>query len=490
MKREFIALSVLIGLLAIGLIAWKSAPSASANPAPETLAPATPLLADSAPTESTTSRATDGATEVTTDELSLGINGVGEIKAAQDADLVFTVQGTIDDVKVQEGDVVTQGQLLAILDTRPFDQQVEQAQAALDAAKAQQAALGETPRAADIRAANVQVRQAEVALAQSRTGQDQDIKTAAAALDLARTNVQATRDKLSLAKTQADTQAQQAAQALTQAQARYAQAKSTWEYVRDTGKDPALPDVKNLPAGTKIDVNASEPARASYYAQFVQAEAAMKQAEEAMQLALANAETARQAEISGIQAAEQQVVQAQAALDRLRVPADQDRVAAAQAALDLARANRARLNPDPRPSQQNLAAAGAAQAQAALDRAKLNREYAELRAPFDGIAAVVNIDPGDPSAVPGKPAITLVDISRLRVEVQISDVDIARVAVGEQARVELDGLPDKPYTGTVSYIAPTPTVAGNIRTYLVRVLLDNPAGLRVGMSARVELPAR
>ena len=109
---------------------------------------------------------------------------------------------------------------------------------------------------------------------------------------------------------------------------------------------------------------------------------------------------------------------------------------------------------------------------------------------FPNLVAAVNIDPGDSSAVPGKPAITLVEVNRLRVEVQISDVDIVRVAVGQQARVELDGLPDRPYTGTVSYIAPTPTVAGNVRAYLVRVLLDNPVGLRTGMSVRVELSAR
>ena len=64
------------------------------------------------------------------------MSGTGEIKAAQDADLVFASQGTVAEVKVKEGDTVKKGDLLAILDTRVFDQQVHQAEAALESARA------------------------------------------------------------------------------------------------------------------------------------------------------------------------------------------------------------------------------------------------------------------------------------------------------------------------------------------------------------------
>jgi multidrug efflux pump subunit AcrA (membrane-fusion protein) len=74
--------------------------------------------------------------------------------------------------------------------------------------------------------------------------------------------------------------------------------------------------------------------------------------------------------------------------------------------------------------------------------------------------------------------------------VQISDADIVQVAVGAKARIYQDSQPDRPYAGTVSYIASTPTVAGKARIYLVRAILDNPAGLHIGMNARVELPTR
>jgi HlyD family secretion protein len=215
----------------------------------------------------------------------------------------------------------------------------------------------------------------------------------------------------------------------------------------------------------------------------------MHQAENAVQQSLVAAEEARKAEIIGIQAAEQQVTQAQAAAEKLRLPPDQAQVAAAQAGIAQARAAQARLQPEPTDAQKAIAGSGIAQAQASLELARLNREHAEIRAPFDGIVAAVNIDPGDPSATGSQPAIQLVDVSKLRVEVQISDVDVGRVKVGQATQIHLDSIPDTVFTGKVSYIAPTATSVGTLRTYLVRVDLDTQEGLRAGMSARVDFNA-
>src|SRR6185503_16434506 len=103
--------------------------------------------------------------------------------------------------------------------------------------------------------------------------------------------------------------------------------------------------------------------------------------------------------------------------EKLRLPPDKALVAAAQAGIAQARAAQVRLQPDPTDAQKAVASSGIAQAEAALELAKLNREHAELHAPFDGIVAQLNIDPGDPSATGSQPAIRVVDISKLRVEV-------------------------------------------------------------------------
>jgi HlyD family secretion protein len=419
--------------------------------------------------------------------LDLGVSGSGEIIAAQDADLVFIVQGIVAEVKVKEGDAVKKGDLLAILDTRALDQQLQQAEAQVAAARAGEAALTEAPRELDLAAAQAGVTQAQAALDAVRAGpKKQDIATAEAALTAAQVNVQATRDRLSLGKTQAELQMQQAAQALTQAQARYAQAKYNWEYAKDSGNDPIVPEVTNS-AGKRVENKLSDGQLENYYAQFVQAEAALRQSEKALELSKLAFDSARQSELTGIAAVEQQARQAELALEKLKLPADRDRVAAAQAGLAQARAAEGRLIPDPRESAKAQAKATIAQAEASLELAQINRERAELRAPFDGIVSAVNIDPGDSAATGALPAIQVVDISQMHVDVQLSDVDIGRVQVGQAAEVRVDSAPGKIYIGRIEYIAPTATAIGNIRTFLVRVELDDLTGLRAGMTARVNI---
>lgn len=420
-------------------------------------------------------------------QIDLGISGAGEIKAAQDADLVFVVQGTVAEVMVKEGDMVKKGDLLAILDTRTFDQQLQQAEAGLASAQAQESALTEAPRDFDVAAARAQVQSAQASLESVRSGpKSQDIQLAEATVKTAEVNLQATRDRLSFTKTQSELQMEQATQTLTQAQARYAQAKYNWEYAQDSGNDPIVPDVTNS-QGKPVENKLSDGQQENYYAQFVQAEAALRQAEKSVDLARVAYESALQSEVTGIQAAEQQLAQAQLQLEKLRLPADKDRLAAAQAALAQARAAQQRLNPDPKDSQKASVKAGIAQAQSALELAQINREHAELRAPFDGVISIVNIDPGDPSSTNGQPAIQVVDVSTLHVDVQISDIDIGKIKQGQASEVRVDAVPGTVFKGHVDYIAPTATSAGTIRTYLVRITLDEQEGLRAGMSAQVDI---
>ena len=477
MNQRLLATSLVAGALAIGLAACGAAPT--------TTAPAAAAQTSVVPLATVVPAPTAAAPNIT-----LGISGIGEIKAAQDADLVFQAQGTVATVSVKEGAAVKKGDLLAILDMRAFDQQLHQAEAALANAKAQQDGLTQAPRKADAAAAAAQVRQAQAQVTAVRQGaKDPDRAQVQAGLNSAQINLQSTKDRLSLAKTQADVQVEQGALALTQAQARYAQAKEYWQTVQDTGNDPIVPSVTNS-TGKKTPNKLSDGQRANYYSSFVQAEAALHQSEQSLQLAQQSAEGARQGELNGIAAAEQQLVQAQATSDKLNLPPDSAQLSAAQAALAQALAAQARLTQAPLDAQTAAAAAGVAQAQAALELAQITREHAEIRAPFDGVVAQVNVDPGDPSTTVGQPAIKVVDISALHLDAQISDIDIGQVTVGQATEVRADARPDTVYKGKVSYIAPTATTSGSIRTYLVRVTLDNQAGLLAGMSARVDLTAK
>ncbi|MEM8533021.1 MAG: HlyD family efflux transporter periplasmic adaptor subunit [Chloroflexota bacterium] len=465
--------SILIGLIAISLVACnaEAEPEAQATPQPRpTRAPAT-VEPDVEPVA----------------EFSLGVTGIGEVKAARDASLVFNVVGTVNEVFVEEGDRVEQDQVLAVLDLRTFEQQLQQAQASIDSAEAQRSSLFEGPRAAEVNAAQSQIVQAQASLERVQAGaEEEDLRSAQSAVVAAEAQLQSTRDQLSLAKTNAEAQVIQSSESLVQAQAAYARAKSDWEFVQDTGQNPQQPVLGVDPQGNEVENDVVNSQREAIYAAFVQAESALRQAEEAVDQAVIAAEESRKAEIVGIQTSEQQVVQAQAQLDQLVEGAEPDEIAGAQSALAQAVAGRDRLNPNPNASQIELADAGIAQAEASLRLAEINLEQAEIRAPFDGIISEVNIDPGDPSSVPNGAAIAIVDVEKLHVDVEISDVDIAQVVEGQIAEVRAEAL-DEIFPGEVSYIAPTASVQGNIRTYLVRITLDEQEGLRPGMSVRVVL---
>lgn len=458
------------------------------------------------------------------------LSGSGTIEA-EDVLITAEVGGRVQELLVDEGQEVDAGQILARLDRALLEAQHEQARAAVQVAEANLAQLEAGARPEELAQAEAAVQQAaavrdgaaqayenamailenpqelEAQVVQARANRDsaqraleklkagtrpEDLEAARAASAQAQTNLQATRDRLSAAKTQAEAGVQQAALALTQAQARYSQAKSNWEYVQDTGRDPVQPDVKVSTAqGVKELPNETTPgSEGNYYAQFVQAEAAMHSAETAVQQAQVAAENARQAEISGIQAAEEQVraaeatllklqngatkedlaiaqtnlANAQRALDvvsatraspqQLKAAADNARaqLAGAEAQLEQARSRLELVQAGARGEQIQVAEAQLAQAKAALRQVEVQLAKTELTAPRAGMVLSRSIHEGE-QANPGTPLMTIGSLDTARLTLYIAETDIGRVRQGQKVNVTVDSFPGRTFEGTVRFIA-------------------------------------
>jgi len=248
------------------------------------------------------------------------LSGSGTIEA-EDVLITSEVSGRVQSLLVDEGQEVAAAQTLAKLDPALLEAQRDQAAAAVAVAEANLALLKAGNRVEDVAAAKAQADQAQAArdgaaqgyenalkalknpqqldaqVIQAQAARDsaqralalvqagsraEDIAAAESTLAQAQSSLQATRDRLSAAKTQAEAQVQQSALALTQAQARYAQAKINWDYAQDTGNDPLVPKVSDGKGGTKRN-KLSDAQRENYYSQLVQAEAALHQAEQAVQ---------------------------------------------------------------------------------------------------------------------------------------------------------------------------------------------------------------
>jgi len=164
-----------------------------------------------------------------------------------------------------------------------------------------------------------------------------------------------------------------------------------------------------------------------------------------------------------------------------------------QASLALARQNfdrASKLAPSGVVSQQELANATAAVAQAEAQQAAAQAQVSALAvrlgetridAPMDGIVSVRRLDPGAIVGPPGGGAIvTIVQIDKLRVFIPVTEREVAKIKLGLEARVELDALPNRPFLGKVSKMAPV--LDPSTRTLDVEVRLTNPDGeLRPGM---------
>ena len=69
-------------------------------------------------------------------------------------------------------------------------------------------------------------------------------------------------------------------------------------------------------------------------------------------------------------------------------------------------------------------------------------------------------------------AVTLVDQSKLHVDVSLSETDAAKVQVGQPVTLTFDALPDATLSGTVATVAPVATEEQNVVTYAVQVEFD------------------
>jgi HlyD family secretion protein len=134
------------------------------------------------------------------------------------------------------------------------------------------------------------------------------------------------------------------------------------------------------------------------------------------------------------------------------------------------------------PNPDDLAAA-----QARLQAAKIAVDSPSLTAPFAGTITEVDIKPGD-QVSPGSIAFRLDKLDRLLVDVQVSEVDINNIQVGQPVDLSFDAILNKQYKGVVSQVAPVGTVIQGVVEFNVTVeLTDADQNVKPGMTAAVNI---
>jgi RND family efflux transporter MFP subunit len=83
---------------------------------------------------------------------------------------------------------------------------------------------------------------------------------------------------------------------------------------------------------------------------------------------------------------------------------------------------------------------------------------------------------------------TVADLNSLIIRVNLNEVDIAKVRVGQPVRISLDAYPQKVFGGKVRFVAPAAKVVEKIKVFEIEVSLDEISeAFHTGMSANVEI---
>ncbi|MDH3815684.1 MAG: efflux RND transporter periplasmic adaptor subunit [Acidobacteriota bacterium] len=135
------------------------------------------------------------------------------------------------------------------------------------------------------------------------------------------------------------------------------------------------------------------------------------------------------------------------------------------------------------------------QYRSAFQRTEDDLARTTIRSPMDGTVIQLNAEQGETvvpgsTNLPGSVIMTVADMSVLLAEVEVSEVDVVNVSLGQEAEVKVDALGTEPQKGRVVEIATSgrrDPMQGTIR-FRVKVALEDPdPALRPAMTAKVDI---
>jgi multidrug efflux pump subunit AcrA (membrane-fusion protein) len=341
----------------------------------------------------------------------------------QEAGLSLPTNGIVEEILVSEGQRVEEGAVLLRLNTAQQKVAVARAQADLQRAQARLDQLVAGPREQEIA-------QAEAALATAKTRYDR-LAEASLPGNIAAAEAGVAAAQAALAQVLEGPSEQQiieARAAVASAEAEVRQAQAAYNKVR------LSPDIGALPQSAQL-----QQATINY---------------EAAQARLADLQAGpTQAAIASASA---QVRQARAQLDKLKAEQPSDLVEAgisvqqSQAQLDL-------LLAGARPEEIAAAEADVAAATAALQQTLVSLADTELRAPFAGTVAELNVNVGEqPSGA--LPVVRLAALGAWQIETEdLTELDVVGVNEATPVILTFDAIPELEMPGRVKYVKPLGT---------------------------------
>lgn len=407
---------------------------------------------------------------------SVSANGV--LQPITTVEVKSNVGGQVMELAVDEGDVVTAGQLIAKIDPSDSISNLQQSEA-------------------DMASSQSKVKQSEY-------GYTMQIQQSAASIASAEHALEAEKMRLAQAQNQANIQPKLTQQAIRQAESNLASAKASYNQTKTSLIPQKLSSAKS----------AYDQANASYtkaYNDFTRkqslidkgfiSQSQLDAAEEQYQLTKAQLESAKskfdtiqQESDQDLLVASAKVDQAESALDTAKSNSIQDSIKQQELAAAVAsvkQAEAALKTAKAGAYQQQMKQADITQAQAQLARssatlknAQTQMGYTTITAPRSGVIVKKYVEKGSIIAAARSSfggsgsGVTIVDIAdntRMMAQVNVDETDIAQIKMHQKVDVAVDAFPGRKYQGVVTKIAPQAIVDQNVTTIPVTVEIENPS---------------
>lgn len=127
-------------------------------------------------------------------------------------------------------------------------------------------------------------------------------------------------------------------------------------------------------------------------------------------------------------------------------------------------------------------------AAADLEQIKVRYNHGFPKSPVTGIVNHLYLEVGE-YAEAGKPIANIVNIDRIKINVQVPELDVRYVKKGQKTPIRIDAFAERMLTGTVDFVAFKADPA--TKTFLVRSLIENSThDIRPGMIGRVAFVRR
>ncbi|MDA8146587.1 MAG: efflux RND transporter periplasmic adaptor subunit [Thermaerobacter sp.] len=109
-----------------------------------------------------------------------------------------------------------------------------------------------------------------------------------------------------------------------------------------------------------------------------------------------------------------------------------------------------------------------------------------VQTPLSGTVLAVDASAGT-YVQAGADLFTVADLRRMTMQIDVSELDVNRLAPGDPVQVSVRALPGKSITGRIGSISPLGTVSNGVAVYQATVVLTPPKGVLPGMSAHARI---